>query len=118
MWGALSDEKAALGSSLYSLGSDSRENAVSIVIVQQYFDCCLRIVAAGTCTQPLPSNGRLLTRLFLSNGCTRCNIKYYVIYRSNYIATNFGVLTRKNVRYVASHERASTILFQCLVCKY
>jgi hypothetical protein len=32
-----------LGSSLYSLGTDSAENTVYIVIAQQYFDCCLRI---------------------------------------------------------------------------
>jgi hypothetical protein len=34
---------AGLGSSLYSLWADPTENTVSILIAQQYFDCCLRI---------------------------------------------------------------------------
>jgi hypothetical protein len=42
---------AGLGSSLYSLGADTTENTVPILIVQQYLDSCLS-VAAGTC---LPS---------------------------------------------------------------
>jgi hypothetical protein len=37
---------AGLGSSLHSLGADPTENSVSIVISQQYLDCCL-FVAAG-----------------------------------------------------------------------
>jgi hypothetical protein len=38
---------AGLGSSLYSLGADPTENTVSIVIAQQYFNCCLRIRCRG-----------------------------------------------------------------------
>jgi hypothetical protein len=38
---------AGLGSSLYSLGADSTENTVSIVIAQQYLECCLRIRCHG-----------------------------------------------------------------------
>jgi hypothetical protein len=58
-----------------SLGAYPTENTVSIVISQQYLDCCLRIRCSGNVfTQPLPSNGRLLIRLFYSNGCTRYNI--------------------------------------------
>jgi hypothetical protein len=33
-----------LGSSLYTFGADSTENTLSIVIGQQYFDCCLFIL--------------------------------------------------------------------------
>jgi hypothetical protein len=52
---------SGLGSSLYSLGSDPKENAVSIVTVQQYFDCCLRIRYRGNLfIESLPSNERLL----------------------------------------------------------
>jgi hypothetical protein len=40
---------AGLGSSLYSFGTDSTENTVSVVIAQQNFDCCLHILCALTC---------------------------------------------------------------------
>jgi hypothetical protein len=52
---------ADLGSSLWSLGSYPTENTVSIVIVQQYFDCCLHIRCRGNLfTESLPSIERLL----------------------------------------------------------
>jgi hypothetical protein len=49
---------ADLGSSLYSLGANPEENTVSVVIAQQYFECCLRIRCSGNVfIRPLPSNG-------------------------------------------------------------
>jgi hypothetical protein len=66
---------------LYSLGADPTENTVSILIAQQYV-CCLRIrCRANVFTQPLPSNGHMLIRLFHSNGCTRYNINWHLILR-------------------------------------
>jgi hypothetical protein len=54
-------ESRGLGSSLYSLGSDTTENTVSIVIAQKYFGCYLRIRCRGNLfTESLPSNERLL----------------------------------------------------------
>jgi hypothetical protein len=50
-----------LGSSLYSLGGDLTENAVSIVVAQQYLDCCLRICCRWNMfTEPLLSDESLL----------------------------------------------------------
>jgi hypothetical protein len=50
-----------LRSSLHTLGSDSKENTVSIVTVQQYFDCCFRIrYRRNIFTESLPYNERLL----------------------------------------------------------
>jgi hypothetical protein len=50
---------AGLGSSLCSLGEDTTERIVSVVIAQQYFDCCLRNRCSGNVfTEPLPYNGR------------------------------------------------------------
>jgi hypothetical protein len=41
--------------------SDPTENTVSMVMVQQFFDCCLRILCCvNLFTEPLPSNERLL----------------------------------------------------------
>jgi hypothetical protein len=52
---------AGLGSSLYSLGEDARENIVSIVIALQYLDCCLFIRCRGNMfTESLHSNERPL----------------------------------------------------------
>jgi hypothetical protein len=51
---------AGLGLSLYSLGEDPIENIISIVIVHQYFDYCLRIRCRGNLfTASLPKNERL-----------------------------------------------------------
>jgi hypothetical protein len=52
---------ASLGSSLYSLGADPTESIVSIVIAQQYLDCCL-LIRCGVMlfTESLPSNECLL----------------------------------------------------------
>jgi hypothetical protein len=50
-----------LGSSLYSLEVGPTEKAASIIIFQQYFDCCLHIICRGNVfTEPLLSNERLL----------------------------------------------------------
>jgi hypothetical protein len=50
-----------LGSLLYSVGVDPTENTVSIVITQQYLDCCLRIRYRGNIfTESLPSDERKL----------------------------------------------------------
>jgi hypothetical protein len=47
--------------SLYSLYAAPTENTVSIVIAQQYFNCCLLIHWRGSLfTESLPSNERLL----------------------------------------------------------
>jgi hypothetical protein len=54
-----------LESTLYSLVADPTENTVSIVIAQQYFDCCLRIrCGANLLTKALPSNEYTLAPLF------------------------------------------------------
>jgi hypothetical protein len=58
---SLNYSSAGLGSSLYSLGADPRENTVSFVIAQQYLDCCLFIRCRGDLfIESLPSNERLL----------------------------------------------------------
>jgi hypothetical protein len=50
-----------LGFSLYSLGADSTESTLSIVIAQKYLDFCLLISCRGTLfTESLPSNERLI----------------------------------------------------------
>jgi hypothetical protein len=46
---SLNCNSAGLESSLYSLRPDLTEITVSIVIAQQYFDCCIRIFDVGTC---------------------------------------------------------------------
>jgi hypothetical protein len=52
---------AGPGASLYSLGADPTENTVSIVIAQQYPDCCLCICCRKNLfTESLPRNERLL----------------------------------------------------------
>jgi hypothetical protein len=57
----LNSNIAGFISSLCRVKSDLPENAVSIVIAQQYFHCCLRIRCRGKLfTESLPSNERLL----------------------------------------------------------
>jgi hypothetical protein len=52
---------SCLRSSLYSLGSDSTENTVSIIIAEQYLDCRFLIRCRGNLfIASLPSNERLL----------------------------------------------------------
>jgi hypothetical protein len=52
---------AALGFLLYTLVADPTENTVSIVIAQQYLDCCLRIRCRGNVfIEPLPNKEWLL----------------------------------------------------------
>jgi hypothetical protein len=44
-----------------SIGADPTENTVSILILQEYFDCCLLIRCRGNLfTESLPSNERVL----------------------------------------------------------
>jgi hypothetical protein len=58
---SLNYHSAGLRSSLYTLGADPTENTVSIVIAQQYLNCCLFIPCRGNLfTESLPSNERLL----------------------------------------------------------
>jgi hypothetical protein len=48
--------------------ADPTENNISIVIAQKYLVYCLRVHCHGSVfTQSLPSNGRLLIRLFHSS---------------------------------------------------
>jgi hypothetical protein len=57
---SLNYPSAGLGSSLYSLGAEPTENTVSIVIGQEYLECCLLIRCSGKLfTDSLPSNSAL-----------------------------------------------------------
>jgi hypothetical protein len=57
----LSINSAGLEFSLHSLGLDPTENIMSVVIAQQYFDCCLRIrCRENLFVKLLPSNECLL----------------------------------------------------------
>jgi hypothetical protein len=70
-----SQSSVGMESSLCSLGADPTENTVSIVIVQQYFDCFLRIrCRKNVFAQPLSSNERLSIPPLHRNSCTRYNI--------------------------------------------
>jgi hypothetical protein len=71
---------AGLGSSLDSLGSDPAENTVSIVIAQQYFDCCLRIRCRWHLfTESLPRI-ELLLWLRYSGFQASCHTHMYILY--------------------------------------
>jgi hypothetical protein len=70
---------AVLGSSLYRGVIEvlyRKQKSVSIVITQQYFDCCLRNRCRwDVCAHPLRSNGRLV-RLFHSNSYSSQSLKW------------------------------------------
>jgi hypothetical protein len=64
---------AGLGPSLYSLVAEPTENTASIVIAQQYLNCCLLIRCRGNMfTESLPSNERLLCSAIPA---LRCHVK-------------------------------------------
>jgi hypothetical protein len=59
-----------------SLGVDPTENTVSIIIAQQYFNCCLCIHCCGNLfTESLPSNERLLWLCYSGFQASCHNIK-------------------------------------------
>jgi hypothetical protein len=85
---SLNYRSADLRSSLYTLEVDPTENTVSIVIAQQYLNCCLSTHCHGNLfTKSLPSNERLLW-LHYSGFQASC---HNII--NNVISVEFQVLT-------------------------
>jgi hypothetical protein len=71
-----------LRSSLCSLGADSSENAVFVVLAQQYLDCCLLISCRGNLfTESLPSNERLFPafgqHITIFSAFVKCTCRIY-----------------------------------------